>query len=1233
VRDQLTADIWEELNRLYLYLHSQKAREDWETSPFDFLHQVKSSSLTLQGLTLAAAQAAPLAEPQFRVERLVLDLALASLWRGAPVLDGLVIEAPDLRWTHQGGGRHDLDDVLQRLAGGAPSDPAAPPPAFAVHNIQVTGGRIDLRDAPTGRTHTVRDLQLGVPFISTIASDREVLVQPRLSLRLNGSRLDTQGQGTPLASSGRSGLTFRLDALDLAPWLPYLPDSLPVRPRSATLGADLQLDFERGPANRLRLRGRVELSGLALDGPPGPSTGLERLRVELADLRPLERVAHLASVELDQPQLALLRQRNGEIGLAAQRLVDAPEKIANNPDKTREKPQKSSENSGWQLTLDRLVVRGGALDWEDRSTRPAARARLQDLSLEAQSLAWPLSRPAPLRVQGTLAGTPARLSLQGQVAATQAELRTELEGLPLSALQPYLAAFLVPPLDGRLGLTARLDWQAGGGARASRSAVEVQRLVLDQVRLGRAAAPLARLGRLELQQGRVDLLQRSVRLGRVLLQAPELDVARGPDGRWMVQDWLVPMASPQPAPTRASPQSRRTRGEAPPPAWKLALGELSLRGGRVAYTDRLPPTPVQFTLEQAALRVQDLTSQGTGSSPLQGELRLRAGQGDAGSLSWRGRVWLAGPSPGIDTELQAQDVPLQAFMPYLSDRLQLDLLRADAGFRGRLSARLQGGGLALQVTGDTSLEDVQAHTRPPALAGSAPADLRLGEELLRWKVLSLRGLDLSLRPQQALQLALRETVLSDFYARIALDEAGRLNVQDLVRGDAAPAASANAGATAPSSASVGAASGPGVSAGTAAPVASAQAPDIRLGPVSLTGGTVDFSDRFIRPNYAARLTELTGALGAFSSQPRAGEPELAEVSLRGRVQGTGTLDLSGRINPLVRPLSLDLQARVRELELPPLSPYSARYAGYGIERGKLSVDLRYRVQPDGRLEADNSIVLNQLTFGDRVEGSSANLPVKLAVALLSDRHGVIDINLPVSGSLNDPDFKLGPIVVKLIVNLVVKAVTAPFSLLARALGGGDEASQVAFAPGSAALDEAARASLDRVATALTDRPALQLTVVGQAGLETEREALRQQQLQDLMRAERRRAAVLTGATPPTATASGAAGAPAQDEPALTPDEEAEWLPAVYRRADIPKPREANGALRTLPPAEMRALLLSHLDASDEALRALALRRSVAVRDHLAQRQIAPQRLFLGAARTVAPEGSWRPHAELTLSLP
>jgi hypothetical protein len=403
-----------------------------------------------------------------------------------------------------------------------------------------------------------------------------------------------------------------------------------------------------------------------------------------------------------------------------------------------------------------------------------------------------------------------------------------------------------------------------------------------------------------------------------------------------------------------------------------------------------------------------------------------------------------------------------------------------------------------------------------------------------------------------------------------------------------------------------------------------------VGPFSLLKGQIDFSDLFIRPNYSAHLSELTGRLGGFASDSKPGPdgaPQMAELELHGKAEGTATLDITGKLNPLAKPLALDIQGRVRDLELPALSPYTIKYTGHGIERGKLSMDVTYTVQPDGQLTARNQLVLNQLTFGDPVPGATASLPVRLAAALLSDSNGVIDLDLPISGSLNDPQFRLGSVIFKIIGNLIAKAVTAPFSLLASAFtGGAEELSQVAFAPGRADINAAAQAQIAKLADALLRRPQLNLTVVGTAHLTDEHSAWQHERLEDLIRERAQRERL--GNTPAT---------PATTEPTLSAEDRLRALTTLYKRTDMPKPRNMLGLTKDLPPADMEALLLAHMAVPEQAMHDLAVQRAVAVRDALVALKVPVKRLFLGAPQTgnfrenPPTPGSWIPRVELMLN--
>ncbi|MBY0464642.1 MAG: DUF748 domain-containing protein, partial [Burkholderiales bacterium] len=772
--------------------------------------------------------------------------------------------------------------------------------------------------------------------------------------------------------------------------------------------------------------------------------------------------------------------------------------------------------------------------------------------------------------------------------------------------------------------------QPGSTTPADDLTLTLSQLNLSQFKLTSPdGSEAASLQTLLVRDAQLRPLARTANLGKVNLTRPVLPVQRDKQGLLMFTQWL---ASAQAAPTNVSPNAPHAPGATangmtnaaaaplPPPQasgqpqppsasattttdapWAWQLPELTVTDGQFAWRDATTAPAVALQTSAFKLNVQGLTSRGGPPAEVAASMRVGAGQTEPGTLSWRGTLALGddGQTPQVKGKLDALRLPAHALAPYAAAQLNLTLLRADASFLGSLAYSASPQGPAAQLAGDATLENFRADTVASGPAGA--------EELLRWKTLNLRGLALKLAPATATQVNVERGALSDFFARIVINESGRINLQDISKQAAADAAAA---------ASAGPTSGTG--SGTAS-VASPPSPTpadplatrISIGPFSLVNGAVDFSDKFIRPNYQANLSDLTGRLGGFSSDGAVAQvdgqaaPQMAELELRGKAEGTASLEITGKLNPLAKPLALDIEGRVRDLELPPLSPYTIKYTGHGIERGKLSLDVGYTVLPNGQLTARNQLVLNQLTFGEAVPGAPASLPVKLATALLSDRNGVIDLNLPISGSLNDPEFSLVPVIFKIIGNIIVKAITAPFSLLSGALGGSDaELATVAFAPGTAQLLPAAQDKLARVAKALTDRPSLTLTVVGTASLDDERTAYQRERLQAQIRAERQR-------NTPDATAV---------LPDLVPGsaEHTRWLTAVYKRTDMPKPRNALGLTKDLAPVDMEALLLTQIPVSDTTMKELAVQRGVAVRDQLTKLQVPAQRLFLGAPGSAPP---------------
>lgn len=1172
-----------------------------------------SLELTLRDIAVAGAEGSD--KPQLTIARVHVDGELQSLLRLAPVVDEFTVESPLLHIAHLGEGRYDVDDIIAKVtAPPAEPKPDTGPARLALYNLALIGGSIDYDDRSVGKQHSLRDLALKVPFVSTLPSQREVKVEPQLAFVLNGSRFDSSAQGTPFAQTGKTDASVRWDGVDLAPYLAYLPASLPVKVQGATLDVDLKVAFEQAPKMAVKLTGSVQARDVRLADRQGQDLlSYERLKIDLADVRPLDQVVRLSQVELTAPVLNATRNADGQINLAqlAPESPPAAAAPAANAASTASRPASAAAGKPttarpWTVEVAHTLVRGGTLRWGDQSTRPAAALEAREFTLDARDLALPWAHP--MSFEGGFKLQDGSLGFKGETTDQKAQVQATVTALALQVAAPYLAQVLESAVSGQLTGDIGVQWAAPdassvkpGAAAPTGITLTAGPLALEQLALRQGKTVLASLARLEVKGVQVPLDTRTATLESLALTQPKATVDRSADGRWMFERWMKAPATTAPAEETAP--APNASAAAP---WVLRVADFSLQGGAIALADNAQARPVALELSTLGISAKNLATDGSKPEALKVSAQVAAGKGTPGKLDYQGTLALQ--PLATQGRLDATRLPLHALDGYLSSQLAIELLRADVGFKGQVAFSQGDKGASLRLSGDAAVDDLQANSTS---ASTPKTEAQVGEELLAWKSLNLRGVELATAPGTAPRLSVRETSLADFFARIAINEAGRINLGDIAK-TPAEAQAANAASAAKSVPPKAAPAASAASAAVAAAPADPLAPVVQFGPVSLVNGKVLFSDFFIKPNYSADLSELTGKLSAFSTAAPGGQPVLADLELRGKAEGTATLEITGKLNPLAKPLALDIAGKVRDLELPPLSPYAVKYAGHGIERGKLSVDVAYKVLPSGQLTASNRLVLSQLTFGEPVAGAPNSLPVKLAVALLADRNGVIDLDLPLSGSLNDPEFRVGPVIWKIIVNLIGKALISPFSLLASAMGGGDELGSVPFAPGSASLSPEAQQNLAKVVKALTDRPNLRITVTGQASLQAEREGLQREHLQQLVLAEKRR-------TSPADTAP----VQAAEYPAL--------LKEVYRRADIPKPRNLVGLARELTPAEMEALLLANQPATEAQAQELATQRGQAVRSYLLAQKLPVERLFLAAPRAGTQPDKWSPQAQLTLA--
>ncbi len=679
--------------------------------------------------------------------------------------------------------------------------------------------------------------------------------------------------------------------------------------------------------------------------------------------------------------------------------------------------------------------------------------------------------------------------------------------------------------------------------------------------------PLWRIPRANFAGVAFDLAKRSVTIDGAEFRQAAIRVVRQADGvvnfeRMLRTTERTGIAAEGPRPARDDD------------GWAFTVRKLHFERLGADFEDRAAQPPVKLRLANADIAVDNMSNARGAKSAIEATARI----GAAGRLRVSGGF--ATNPFAADWRIDAAGIDLMPLRPYFESRTNIVVTGGAVAAKGRVIYTTTGtSGPRASYAGDVTVSDFGSLDRP------------LSQELMRWKTLTLTGVDAATEP---FKLALGAVTLEQFYARLIVNPDATLNLQRLL----APESAAESTAT----------TSPRTPAGTATaglPSAAVDQKDlpVSIGRIQVSGGEVQFSDFFVKPNYSAHLTDVAGSVSALSAT------QAGEVDLAARVEGTAPVEVRGKVNPFARELALDLTAKASDIDLPALTPYSVKYAGYGIQKGKLSLEVHYKVD-NRRLAATNKLVLDQLTFGEHVDSPTATkLPVLLALALLKDRNGVINLDLPIEGTLDDPKFSVWGVIVQIVVNLITKVVTAPFALLgALAGGGGEQLAYVEFAPGRADLSAVAETKLRSLAKALADRPGLKLDAAGRAVPGVDREGLKRVALDRAMLAQKQKALAAEGESAPSLAA-------------LTIDaaEYPKLLAAVYRDTTLPdKPRNVLGMAKDIPPAEMEALLLASYKIDDDALRALANRRAQTVKEWFVdQGGLAPERIFVVAAKLSA----------------
>ena len=715
-----------------------------------------------------------------------------------------------------------------------------------------------------------------------------------------------------------------------------------------------------------------------------------------------------------------------------------------------------------EFSLNNIRVRNGRLDFEDRPK--AAKHQVTDMEIAIPFVSnLPIHLKEFVRPSFAAKFNGAGLMLTGESLPFEDSLRT-LVSIDLAALEVNRYAEYAPlpvkidsgKLDARLSLrftqttgkqpsidiTGKLalrDLQVsspGEGPLANAGRIDVDIASLDPLGGALHATSLRitdlrahqdawRIPATEAKDIRVDLGKKDVRIASVATSGGAFAMKRRADGSIEL-------------PARAAPSTEPTA-----PTWTVALGKATIDGYSATLADASVKPATTHRISITHLEAGGLgTAKGTKST-----LTAKLGVGKDASVDVDSTFSL--DPLALDARIDARRIDLVPIRPYAEHFKTVALKSGNASAKGRLVVKGEGNAMRISYSGAAELANV------------ASLDTVNKEDLLNWDSVRANGIGFQWSRNDPLRLDIADIAVNKAYSRLVVLPDGKINLQQL-----RAATPGDPGAPAPPP-----------------QPEKAQARDIKIERITFADSRLDFTDLFIRPNYKADVGALSGTVTNLSSDPAT----RAEVDLKGSYDKTAPVVIAGTVNPLSGNLFVDIAAKGKDIELPTLTAYSQRYAGYGITKGKLTLDVKYHVE-DGKMEGRNKIFIEQLTFGERVEGPDATkLPVLFAVNLLKNAKGEIDLELPVSGSLEDPQFKIGALITQVVVNLLKKAVTAPFSLLAAAFGGksngdakdgGEDLAYVDFEPGHAEIGPAGQKKLDQLSKALLDRPAIRIEMAG-----------------------------------------------------------------------------------------------------------------------------------------------------------
>lgn len=916
----------------------------------------------------------------------------------------------------------------------------------------------------------------------------------------------------------------------------------------------------------------LRLNGLEVrEQDQAPILGFEEFVVNLRATTLFFQTLGFDEIRLVMPFVAARVNREGKLNLLG--LVPPSDEAAAPAETTTGEPKRMMP-----LEIELFEINNGIVEFRDDSKAKPISADIVPIHITLRNFSTTQGSDNAYAFTAEI-GKGEALAWEGTVSLEPVESdgKVSLSGVKLKTLyQAVQDRFQFDMQQGELALSAMYHFDLRG--QAPRATVKDGKLAIRGLAIGERGLPepLVSIPVADVEGIQFDLEKRSIRVEKVHTADARFDAWMDAGGVVNLQQLFAPAGSSGEKAAEPVSANKKTASE----PWTVGVDVIEIKNYQATFEDRTLTTPGVLEVDALDVTVKDVRIPFTKPMPVGLSLKLNR----TGHVDVRGQV--AVEPMKADLEIKITQIAIHPFQPYLDRFLDADVREGAIDLNGSVQyAKEHPKGPMLRFQGNLAVNQLLV------------TDRKEFEDVGSWKSLAFNRVAVDVEPTT---VRIGEILWQEPAVQAVMESDGTLNLSKLLV--ASPSGDAQGEPAKDASRKSAAKSAP---------------PTIIVDQVRLVKAAAIFRDLSVEPPVKTGVTDFGGTIKGLSSK----QIKKADVDLAGRIDHAAPLKIVGKINPLSEDAFTDLVITLQGMDVTPAGPYSGKYAGYGLSKGKLSLDLKYKVSQQV-LEAENLVSIDQLTFGQKVESPDAtSLPVPLLVALLQDRKGLIEVDLPIRGNLADPDFKYGRVVISTLLNLLGKVVASPFSLLGKLVpggGSGDDLQFVEFQPGSALLADDEVKKLALLEQALDERAGLRLEIKGTTDAVLDGAALRRRKLTDRLMTKIRRE-------------RGKSAEPVE----ISAEQEQRFVEELFaelqaKQAGVSE-KTADQAESKPPTAEeMKERVLAEISVTDADLEFLAMERGEAVRTRLLESgKLESGRVFLLEAGAADP-GHERVRTQLVL---